>query len=104
VACFGTNLQLHAGKKNIKLDPNFSVTADVSLCARDDGGLSLEVELKVNLPGINKAEAEAFVVQADQYLPLFPRDPRQCSGQDHSGVTNLKPSVLVAPLQMKGTV
>ena len=22
-ACFGTNLQLHAGKKNIKLDPNF---------------------------------------------------------------------------------
>jgi Ohr subfamily peroxiredoxin len=68
-ACFGTNLQLHAGKKNIKLDPNFSVTADVSLCARDDGGFALEVELKVNLPGINKAEAEALVVQADHTCP-----------------------------------
>jgi organic hydroperoxide reductase OsmC/OhrA len=28
-----------------------------------------EVELKVNLPGINKAEAEALVVQADQTCP-----------------------------------
>ena len=57
------------GKKNIKLDPNFSVTADVSLCVRDDGGFALEVELKVNLPGIDKATAEALVVQADGTCP-----------------------------------
>jgi lipoyl-dependent peroxiredoxin len=68
-ACFGTNLQLHAGKKNIKLDPNFSVTADVALGARDDGGFALEVELKVNLPGIDKATAEELVVQADHTCP-----------------------------------
>jgi len=34
-----------------------------------DGGFALEVELKVNLPGINKAEAEALVVQADHTCP-----------------------------------
>jgi osmotically inducible protein OsmC len=68
-ACFGTNLQLHAGKRKIKLDPNFSVTADVSLGARDDGGFALEVELKVNLPGIDKAEAEALAVEADRTCP-----------------------------------
>ncbi len=64
------NLQLHrAGKKKLKLDPNFSVTADVALGARDDGGFALEVRLKVNLPGINKAEAEALVVEADHTCP-----------------------------------
>lgn len=68
-ACFGSSLQLVANKKKIKFDPNFSVTADVALCARDDGGFALETELKVNLPGIDKAEAEALVVEADHICP-----------------------------------
>ena len=32
-ACFGSSLQLVANKRKLKLDPNFSVTADVSLGA-----------------------------------------------------------------------
>jgi osmotically inducible protein OsmC len=68
-ACFGSSLQIVSNKRKIKLDPNFSVTADVALGARDDGGFALDVGLKVNLPGIDKAVAEALVVEADHICP-----------------------------------
>jgi len=68
-ACFGSSLQLVANKRKLKLDPNFSVTADVSLGARDDGGFALEVGLKINLPGIDHEHAEALVADADWICP-----------------------------------
>ena len=37
---------------------------------RDDGGFALEVELKVNLPGINKAEAEPLWFELTKPAPI----------------------------------
>jgi len=68
-ACFGSALQYFAGQKKKRLDPNFSVTAVVSLGARGDGGFALEVELKVNLPGIGAEEAKALAEEADKICP-----------------------------------
>jgi len=68
-ACFGSALQYVAGQKKKHLSPDFSVTADVALCTKDEGGFALQVELKINLPGVEKAEAEAIVAEAHQVCP-----------------------------------
>lgn len=68
-ACFGSALQYVAGLRKKRLDPDFSVTAVVSLGERDGGGFALEVELKVNLPGIDAAEAEELATEADKVCP-----------------------------------
>ena len=68
-ACFGSALQYAAGLKKKRLAPDFSVTAVVSLCAKDGGGFALEVELKVKIPGFEAAEVEAMIAEADKICP-----------------------------------
>lgn len=68
-ACFGSALQYVAGLKKLRLAPDFSVTAVVDLCKNDAGGFAFEIELKVKLPGVDKAEAEALVEQAHTVCP-----------------------------------
>jgi osmotically inducible protein OsmC len=68
-ACFGSALQYVAGLKKKRLEPDFSVTAVVALGAKDGGGFALEVELKVKLPGVDAAEAEALVAEAHTVCP-----------------------------------
>jgi osmotically inducible protein OsmC len=68
-ACFGSALQYLVGQKKKKLDPNFSVTAVVSLGARGDGGFALEVELKVKVPESVRKSAS----QLTRRLPLLLR-------------------------------
>jgi Ohr subfamily peroxiredoxin len=68
-ACFGSALQYVAGLKKKRIEPDFSVTAVVSLGAKDGGGFALEAELKVKLPGVNAAEAEALVAEAHTVCP-----------------------------------
>src|SRR5258706_9768666 len=60
-ACFGSALQAVAGMQKKQLPADFSVTVTVPLILGDDGGYSIEAELKVKLPGWDKAEAEALV-------------------------------------------
>jgi Ohr subfamily peroxiredoxin len=68
-ACFGSALQYVAGQKKQRLSPEFSVTAQVDLCTNDAGGFALQVELKVDLPGIEHSEAESLVVAAHTVCP-----------------------------------
>ncbi len=68
-ACFGSALQFVAGQKKKTLPPDFSVTADVSLCTKDGGGFALQVELKVDLPGIEHSQAEEIVSVAHTVCP-----------------------------------
>jgi osmotically inducible protein OsmC len=68
-ACFGSALQYVAGQKKVKLPEDFSVTADVSLCTKDGGGFALQVELKIDLPGLDHAEAKEIVAVAHTVCP-----------------------------------
>ena len=68
-ACFGSALQYVAGLKKKRLEPDFSVTAIVSLGTKEGGGFALEVELKVKIPGVDRAEAEALVAEAHTVCP-----------------------------------
>jgi len=65
-ACFGQAL-LVLGKKH-GVDPQEArVTADVTLNA--DDGFSLEVELKISIPGADRSKVEALVADAHQICP-----------------------------------
>jgi osmotically inducible protein OsmC len=68
-ACFGSALQAVAGAQKKKLPADFAVTVTVPLIMGDDGGYSIEAELKVKLPGMDKAEAEELVQAAHQVCP-----------------------------------
>jgi len=65
-ACFGQAL-LVLGKKH-GIDPQEArVTADVTLNA--DDGFSLEVELKISIPGADRSKVQALVEDAHQICP-----------------------------------
>jgi len=68
-ACFGSALQAVAAKEKKKLPPDFSVTVTVPLILGDDGGYSIEADLKVKLPGMERAEAESLAKAAHQVCP-----------------------------------
>jgi Ohr subfamily peroxiredoxin len=68
-ACFGSAMQAVAGTQKKQLPADFSVTVTVPLILGDDGGYSIEADLKVKLPGWEKADAEALVKAAHQVCP-----------------------------------
>jgi Ohr subfamily peroxiredoxin len=68
-ACFGSALQFVAGQKKIRLSPDFSVTVTVDLLTTDAGGFALGAQLKANLPGVDKAQAEELVKIAHTVCP-----------------------------------
>jgi osmotically inducible protein OsmC len=68
-ACFGSALNGVARLKKIQLPADFSVTVKVDLYAGENHDYSLQVELEVKLPGIEKQEAQELVKAADQMCP-----------------------------------
>jgi len=69
-ACFLSALKYVAGQRKVKLSDESSVSADVGIGPRDDGqGFGLDVELAINLPGLDKAAAEALVAKAHIVCP-----------------------------------
>ncbi len=68
-ACFGSALQAVAGAHKVKLPPDFGVTVTVPLFMDDQGGYHIAADLKVTIPGMEKAEAEKLVHAAHQVCP-----------------------------------
>src|SRR5260221_613961 len=58
-----------AGMQKKQLPADFSVTVTVPLILGDDGGYSIEADLKVKLPGWERADAEALAVAAHKVCP-----------------------------------
>lgn len=68
--CYLGAMRFAAGKANIKVPDDASVTANVSIGPRDDGeGFGLEVVLDVSLPGMSKAEAEDLTKRGHVVCP-----------------------------------
>jgi osmotically inducible protein OsmC len=65
-ACFGQAILVVAKKHGID-GQAAKVTADVTL--NTDGGFSLAVELKVSVPGADKAKVQALVEEAHTVCP-----------------------------------
>ncbi|UVC06762.1 organic hydroperoxide resistance protein [Rhizobium sp. TH2] len=69
-ACFLGALKFVAGQAKVKLSPETTVTANVGLGPREDGGgFGIEVSLTADLPGVDRAVAEDLVAKAHIVCP-----------------------------------
>jgi lipoyl-dependent peroxiredoxin len=67
-ACFLSAIKFVAGKQKLALPAESSVTGNVGI-GPIPTGFALEVQLDINLPGIDKAQAEKLVEAAHQVCP-----------------------------------
>ena len=69
-ACFLGAVKFVAGKDKISVPSDAKVTGRVGIGPRDDGaGFGLEVDLKVSLPGLERATAEKLLKDAEVVCP-----------------------------------
>ena len=69
-ACFLGALKNVAAKQKVKIPEDAKVTATVGLGPREDGGgFGIEVSLSVDIPGLDKAQAEDLVAKAHIVCP-----------------------------------
>ena len=68
-ACFIGAMKFVASQGGPKVPADTSVTANVGIGPRSEGGFGLDVELKIALPGLPRAEAQTLVDKAHQVCP-----------------------------------
>jgi Ohr subfamily peroxiredoxin len=68
-ACFIGAMKFVGGQEKIKVPADATVTAEVGIGPRAEGGFGLTVSLDVALPGLDKATAQALVEKAHQVCP-----------------------------------
>jgi lipoyl-dependent peroxiredoxin len=68
-ACFLGAMKFVASQGGPKVSADASVTANVGIGPRSEGGFGLEIALDIALPGLTRAEAETLVEQAHQACP-----------------------------------
>ncbi|MGL5164916.1 MAG: organic hydroperoxide resistance protein [Afipia sp.] len=68
-ACFIGAMKAVSGTVGVKVPADATVTADVGIGPRSEGGFGLDVALKVSLPGLDRADAEKLVAAAHQVCP-----------------------------------
>ena len=70
-ACFLGAMKFVAGTKKITVPVDTTITADVHFGPRVGGakGFSVDVDLNISLPGMDRAEAEALVHEAHEVCP-----------------------------------
>lgn len=69
-ACFLGALKFVAGKEKVAIPTDTTVTADVGIGPRaDGGGFELTLAIKVAIPGLDKAKAEDLVAKAHVVCP-----------------------------------
>ena len=68
-ACFIGALKVAGGQLKIKVPVETTVTATVGIGPRAEGGFGITADLAVDLPGLDRAEAEKLVEAAHQICP-----------------------------------
>lgn len=68
-ACFIGAMKFVASQGGPKVPADATVTAEVGIGPRAAGGFGLEVALNVDLPGLDRADAEALVARAHEVCP-----------------------------------
>ncbi|QTL01745.1 organic hydroperoxide resistance protein [Aquabacter sp. L1I39] len=68
-ACFLGALKFVASQEKVRIPSDATVTATVGIGPRSEGGFGITASLKINLPGVDKAEAERLVQKAHQVCP-----------------------------------
>lgn len=67
-ACFLSAMKFVAGKEKLRFPPDTTVTAEVGL-GEITGGFALDIELRISLPGLARADAESLANKAHHVCP-----------------------------------
>lgn len=68
-ACFLGALKAAGGQLKLKIPAETQVTATVGIGPRSEGGFGITADLKVDLPGLDRADAQRLVDAAHQICP-----------------------------------
>ncbi|MBC8130402.1 MAG: organic hydroperoxide resistance protein [Rhizobiaceae bacterium] len=68
-ACFLGAMKFVAAQGGPKVPNDASVHSTVGIGPRSEGGFGLEIALAIELPGVERAEAEALVAKAHEVCP-----------------------------------
>ena len=68
-ACFIGALKFAAAQEKKSIPADTSVTSEVGIGPRSEGGFGLTVSLSVSIPGMEASEASALVAKAHQVCP-----------------------------------
>ncbi|MBB3879047.1 organic hydroperoxide resistance protein [Sphingomonas pseudosanguinis] len=68
-ACFLGAMKAVSGKEGVKVPQDATVTAEIGFGPRDEGGYGITADLTVNLPGVDRADAERLMHAAHQVCP-----------------------------------
>ena len=68
-ACFIGAMKVAGQQLKIRVPAETSVTANVGIGPRSEGGFGITAELEINLPGLDRADAEKVVETAHQICP-----------------------------------
>lgn len=68
-ACFLGAMKVAASETGTNVPDDASVTSTVGIGPRSEGGFGLAVDLSVNLPGVDREEAEKLINKAHQICP-----------------------------------
>ncbi|MTJ79701.1 MAG: organic hydroperoxide resistance protein [Telmatospirillum sp.] len=68
-ACFLGAMKFVASQGGPKVPADATVTATVGIGPRSEGGFGIDVELKIALPGLDRAAAQELVDKAHQVCP-----------------------------------
>lgn len=68
-ACFMGAMRFYAGQQKIKVPDDASVHVTVGIGPRDDNGFGLDVQIKVDLPGVDEATAKDLIAGGHHVCP-----------------------------------
>jgi osmotically inducible protein OsmC len=68
-ACFIGALKVAGGQLKLKVPAETTVTATVGIGPRSEGGFGITADLRVELPGLDRTDAEKLVETAHQICP-----------------------------------
>ncbi|MGE7204962.1 organic hydroperoxide resistance protein [Sphingomonas sp. NPDC019816] len=68
-ACFLGAMKAVSGKEGVKVPQDATVTAEIGFGPRDEGGYGITADLTINLPGVDRADAERLMHAAHQVCP-----------------------------------
>ena len=68
-ACFLGAMKAVSGKEGVKVPENATVNATVGIGPRSEGGFGITADLRVDLPGVPREDAQRLVNAAHQVCP-----------------------------------
>ncbi|GJE04666.1 MULTISPECIES: organic hydroperoxide resistance protein [Methylobacterium] len=68
-ACFLGAMKFVGGQEKIQVPADTTVTATVGIGPRSEGGFGITANLKISLPGLDRATAQTLVEKAHQVCP-----------------------------------